>query len=136
MRSLAVALALGAIMHLDWHFARPMDQRLSGNWSTHWLLAIPVFFALAWWVTRRWPPPERPFGPAIALALAGAVVGQVIEPLGEMLLFGDTFAEVYEPLRVQAFIWFFAAGMITLIVSLLVLRRRHAGVSERETSAL
>ena len=79
-----VTLGLATAMHLDWHVARPAVHHLSLGWRWHWLLAVPVFAVLAWYVRRAWP--DRPFGPsAVILIVAIFLDGNSIQPSAKML---------------------------------------------------
>jgi len=117
--SLPVALLIGLGIHLDWHLARPMDQRLSAHLSAHWILAIPLFAGVAWYFVRRWP--VGGIWPGVLTVAVGVLLGEIIEPLLEVLA-GDTLADAYEPLRVRAFITYLGAGIVTLGVTLAFLR--------------
>jgi hypothetical protein len=44
--SFPLVLILTTMIHVDWHFARPHQHRLSLEWSSHWLLGM-AFFAVA-----------------------------------------------------------------------------------------
>ncbi|MGH7568956.1 MAG: hypothetical protein ACREL9_08310 [Gemmatimonadales bacterium] len=120
--SFRVALGIGLAIHIDWHLARPVHERLSFGWPGHWLLALPVFLAAGWYLTRGWPTaPARPAALSVGL---GVVLGQVLEPLGEVLVYHATLAEVFEPTRLRAFAVFLAAGLVALA---LALAARRAG---------
>jgi hypothetical protein len=118
--SAPVALVLAAAIHVDWHLARH-HARLSLGWSHHWLFAIPVFAAAAWYLRRR-RPATLPLVSAGSIG-AGILVGQGIEPLGEVLLYGAPLGQVYGPERTGAFAVFMAAGLATYVATLWVLRR-------------
>ena len=112
MSVLAGFLLAGAI-HADWHLARPGHHTdLSGHWAQHWLLAIPVFALLANYLSRQ-PSQQRWRGSAL-LILAGAFLGQVLEPLSE--LWGAPWSYAFSGIRWTAFAEFMAAGLLTLLV--------------------
>jgi len=117
--SLPVALIIGLGIHMDWHLARPMDQRLSAHLSAHWILAVPLFLGVAWYFARRWP--VRGIWPVVVTVGVATLVGEVIEPLLEVLA-GDTLADAYEPLRVRAFITYLGVGLVILGVTFARLR--------------
>ena len=49
-----LVLILATLVHVDWHFARPLHHRLSLGWSAHWLFAIGFFGLAGWYIARRW----------------------------------------------------------------------------------
>jgi hypothetical protein len=105
-------LVLGALIHVDWHLARPgSHHELSFGLTWHWLLGVPAFLAV-YLVARRWRP-ERPLGAALKIVLIGVLAGQVLEPLGEVLLSGS-WEWALLPIRWRAFAEFLAAGLVTL----------------------
>lgn len=101
-----------------------MGERLSLAWSQHWLLAVPVFAGAAWLTTRRWRTGF--LVPTMLSVGLGIVMGQVIEPLAEALYYHEAVRESFEPLRVRAFIAFLAAGIVTLVLTLLAVRIERA----------
>ena len=111
---LAAVLLAGAI-HVDWHLARPEHHaRLSGGFSQHWLLAVPVFGILAAIIstspaTRRWRNGALWIG-------GGALLGQIVEPLGEVLIYRLPWGQLVVGIRWTAFAEFMAGGMLTFLV--------------------
>jgi hypothetical protein len=76
-----LVLLLAALVHTDWHFARPVHHRLSLGWSTHWLFAIAFFAVAGWYIARRWPIARwKAAAWNVGLAL---VIAQVVEPMLE-----------------------------------------------------
>ena len=124
--SLPLSLFLGATIHLDWHLARHEHDGRSLGWDAHWLLAIPIFAFAAWRIARRWPPPDNPWRPAALSVALGVLLGQVLEPLGEIIHFQATLAEELEPARLTAFAAFTATGVVTMGLALAALTRRRA----------
>jgi hypothetical protein len=114
-------LALAVVIHLDWHLGRPGHDHLSFGLPWHWFLAIPTFVLVAWVAHRKWPGDA--FRAAVRMTLWGLVVGQGLEPLGEMLLWpgSEPFADMR---RWRVFAEFIAAGLPTLVLSLLWFRSR------------
>jgi hypothetical protein len=112
--SIPVAILIGLAIHLDWHLARPMDQRLSAHWSAHWILAVPLFLGVAWYFARRWP--VRAGWPLVLTVALGVLIGEVIEPLLEVWA-GSTLSQAYAPARVHAFLTFIGTGLLTLILA-------------------
>ena len=108
--SIPAALLLAAAIHADWHLARPHDHGgLSGGWSFHWLVAVPLFALTAWYLNRR---SGRPLAAGAVTIGAAVFLGQVLEPLGEIALFHDAWSEVFSPERMGAFGAFMAAGIV------------------------
>lgn len=94
-----LALALAAALHADWHMARPLHHRLSLAWPYHWAVTALVFCAAGWWIGRRaygWRVASLVFIAAVALA-------QVVEPVGEMLVYEGRFGYPDDPGRWAAF---------------------------------
>ena len=120
--SIPLTLVLGAFLHADWHFARPLHHRLSLGWSSHWIACAVVFGLAGWYITRRWPEAKwraAAWNVAIALMLA-----QVVEPLLEGAFYDRTLAYDVEPARWVAFGECVAAGLPALALVLAVARRR------------
>lgn len=122
------ALWLGVMVHLDWHFGRHGDH-LSFNLAYHWLLAVPAFAPIPWLARRRWGSEARRAGWTILIV--GVLLGQGLEPLGEVLLFPVGIEPLSNPVRWQIFATFLVAG---LVVFLLVEEgfRRYARESPRK----
>jgi hypothetical protein len=79
--SIPLTLALGAFLHVDWHLARPLHDRLSLDWSSHWIACGAAFGLAAVYIARRWPGARwqaATWNVAVALLWA-----QVVEPLLE-----------------------------------------------------
>ncbi len=127
--SLPLSLLLGAAIHLDWHLARHEHDGRSLGWDAHWLLAIPIFAFAAWRIARRWPPPDNPWRPAALTVALGILLGQVIEPLAEIIHYQATLADELEPARLTAFALFMVTGLVTMGATLLVLRRKTHGAT-------
>ena len=122
--SLPLSLLLGLAIHLDWHLARHEHDGRSLGWDAHWLLAIPIFALAAWLIARRWRPPDNPWRPAALTVALAVLLGQVLEPLGEIIHFQATLAEELEPARLTAFALFTLTGLVTMGLTLWVLARR------------
>lgn len=108
-RVLLAALVIGVLIHVDWHLGRPPEDhhdRLSFGLSFHWLLGAAAFGVLPWLFSRR---------EALHLILLGVLLGQGIEPVGEMLLYGSQpFADA---LRWRVFAEFSAAGLVAYVLN-------------------
>jgi cell division protein FtsW (lipid II flippase) len=107
------ALGLAVVVHLDWHLARPdQHDHLSGHWSQHWLLALPSFVVLAFYPATALPT-ER-WRKSAVIILAGAFLGQILEPLSELAL-GASWSWIWGGIRWTAFAEFMAAGLLTFL---------------------
>ena len=96
-----LSVILAAVLHLDWHLARPAHHRLSLEWSHHWL-ATAVAFAIAGCViARRWPANRWALGGAVYVA--AVVLAQVVEPVLEVLLYEGRLGYSVESARWAAF---------------------------------
>ena len=122
--SIPAALWLAAAIHVDWHLARPHDHGgISGNFASHWLLALPVFAFTAWFLGRR---AGRPVAAGVVTIGVAILLGQVLEPLGEIVLFHDPWSEVFSAERNAAFASFMVAGIASYgLVTGLSSRRLH-----------
>ena len=96
-----LGFVLGAVLHLDWHLARPVHHRLSLDWSAHWLVTA-LFFAIAGAIiARRWPGARWKLG--LATYLAAVILAQVVEPVLEILFYEGRLGYAGEPARWAAF---------------------------------
>ena len=117
-----LAVALGVVIHIDWHLGRPGHHSLSFDLSYHWVLAVPTFAALAWIILRRWP---THFARAsMGVILAGVFLGQGLEPLGEIIHSGGAVQPFSNPVRWRVFGEFIVAGGLTYLATAFALRRR------------
>jgi len=113
--SLPLILILATLVHIDWHFARPVHHRLSLGWSTHWLFCIAVFAAAGWYIGRRWL--NRHWTAAawnVGLALFTA---QVLEPLLSSPYFEGRLAYTVGPEQWSAFWLCMGAGIPALVIA-------------------
>jgi hypothetical protein len=96
-----LVLVLATLVHVDWHFARPLHHRLSLDWSTHWIFCIVIFAAAGWYIARRWPDaPWRAAAWNVALAL---FIAQIVEPLLEVAYYDHRLAYEMDPGRWTVF---------------------------------
>ena len=119
-----VTLAVATAIHLDWHVARPAHHRLSLGLPAHWLLAIPVFGLVAWYVMRAWPGKVLPISiviPGSAIVLAG-----VVEPAGEYFLSGASAEWAFGLPRFIALAAFVGTGLVAYAIVLATFRREGA----------
>ena len=119
--SCVLAILVGALIHVDWHFARPLHHRLSLGWSSHWIACIVGFGAVAAFIAYRWR--ERPWRVAASVFGWGVLIGQVIEPIFESVLSDQRFGYNVEPERWVAFGQCAGAGLATAAIVLLLMRR-------------
>lgn len=117
-----VTFALATAIHLDWHVARPTVHHLSLGLSGHWLLAIPVFGLVAWYVLRAWPSNVVPA--SIAIVGSAIVIGGVLEPAWEYFLGGATFEWAFGRARNTMLAAFVGTGLLSYIAVIGLARRR------------
>jgi hypothetical protein len=119
-----IILGLASAMHLDWHFARPEHHRLSLGWSQHWLVAVPVFALVGWYVCRVWR--DQLLVASVAVVAIAAFLAQVVEPLWELLVDGAPFEWAFGAPRLMAFATFTGVGIMALAATVAMLRHRLA----------
>ncbi|HEX8693145.1 MAG TPA: hypothetical protein VF746_12035 [Longimicrobium sp.] len=118
-----LVLLLVAVIHVDWHAARPLHHRLSLDLDCHWTLAIPVFALAAAWLRRR--SPGRLWEAAAANLLLATLGAQVVEPLlFEELWYEHRLALMTDALRWTVFAQFMAAGLLAFVATAAVLEAR------------
>ncbi|HEX6315927.1 MAG TPA: hypothetical protein VFZ73_13745 [Gemmatimonadaceae bacterium] len=122
IRSTLVCLALASAMHLDWHFARPAHHQLSLGLSWHWVLAIPAFGLVAWYVQRT--SPDRLLRASVSIVLCAILIAGVVEPAYEYFLGGATFEWAFGLERIVALATFVAVGVVAHAAVLAFFRRR------------
>lgn len=118
------ALWIGTLIHVDWHLGRPGHDHLSFALPYHWVLAVLAFAPLPWLLVRR----RLMSAPMSALLIAvGVLVGQGLEPLGEMILFSAGPNPFTNPVRWRVFAEFMTAGVVTYLASVaLVIKQTRA----------
>lgn len=116
-----VSLALAAAIHLDWHAARPTAHHLSLGLSNHWLLAIPVFALVAWYVARSWP--TQILSASLAIVGGAIVLAGAIEPAWEYFLSHATFEWAFGRVRTIALATFVGTGLLAYAAALALFRR-------------
>lgn len=119
-----LVLILAALIHLDWHFARPLHHGLSLDWATHWVFAIAFFAAAGWYVARKWPgAPWHAAAWNVGLAL---FVAQIVEPVLEEIFYEGRFAYVVSAERWTAFWECVGAGIPAMAVAIWLASKRDA----------
>ena len=117
-----LVLALAAVIHVDWHLARPAHHRLSLEWPHHWLFAVAAFGVVGWLIARGWPDaPVRVAASVVALAV---LLAQGIEPVLEIAMYRQRFGYPDDPERWRAFAVCLGAGVPALLTTLVLCRPR------------
>ena len=122
--SALVSLALATAIHLDWHAARPTEHHLSLGLSWHWLLAIPAFGLVAWYVARAWP--SHVLRASVAILGSAIVLAGAVEPAWEYFLEDAPFEWAFGSTRTIALAAFVATGVAAYVAVLALLRRGQA----------
>jgi hypothetical protein len=116
------ALWLGVMIHVDWHLGRSGHDHRSFDLAYHWLVAIPTFAPVAWLVLRRWPASALRSGTVILVL--GVIMGQGLEPVAEAILFQAGIDPFANHERWRVFFEFMAAGLMTLLGTIVIGRWR------------
>ena len=116
--SLLVILFLAAVIHADYHIARPAIHHWSLGLWWHWVSCIVVFALAGLYLAWRFPA-DRWRAAATNVTL-GVITGQVIEPLVEGIPFGDGLGWDVTPDRWAAFGLCMAAGIPAVMVILAI----------------
>jgi uncharacterized membrane protein HdeD (DUF308 family) len=117
-----ITLGLAAAIHTDWHFARPAHHRLSLGLPWHWVLAIPVFAAVAWCVARMWPASRLRV--SVAIVGSAVVIAGVVEPAFEYFVGGAPFEWAFGAERNVALATYVGTGLLAYAATLIAVRRR------------
>jgi hypothetical protein len=96
-----LSVLLSAVLHVDWHLARPAHHRLSLDWPYHWVATALVFAGSAWLIARRWPTVRWQLGATVLVA--AILLAQVIEPALEVIVYQGRLGYASEPARWAAF---------------------------------
>lgn len=116
-----VTLALATAIHLDWHAARPTHHQLSLGLPWHWLLAVPVFGLVAWYVARAWP--SNVLKASLWIVGAAVFLAGLVEPAWEYFLGDAPFDWAFGPIRNMALVTYLGTGLLTYVIVLGLLRR-------------
>ena len=109
------ALWIAVLIHIDWHLGRPGHGHLSFGLPYHWLLAVLTFAPLPWMVARRC---SAAFVQASTFVIIlGIVLGQGLEPLGEVIHVPVGWEPFTNPIRWRVFAEFSVAGIASYIAS-------------------
>lgn len=115
------ALWIGVLIHVDWHLGRPGHSHLSLGLPYHWLLAVVAFAPLPWLLIRRWPTSFMQA--SVVIIGLGVVLGQLVEPLGEVLRYHVGAEPLTNPVRWRVFAGFLAAGLVSYLIGAGIARR-------------
>ena len=123
-RSLYAGLvfALAAVIHIDWHLARPAHHRLSLGWADHWIFAIAAFAVVGCLIARGWP--HSPWRAAVGIVGLAVLVAQGIEPLLEVAVYDHRLGYPNDPGRWGVFAVCLAVGLPSLVTTLFLCRPR------------
>jgi hypothetical protein len=103
-----LSVVLAAVLHLDWHVARPTHHRLSLDWSYHWIVTALLFAAIAWFIARKWP--QRAWALGAWVFVAAVIIAQGVEPVLESAFYDGQLAYDVEPERWTTFLRSMAAA--------------------------
>jgi hypothetical protein len=123
-RSLYVGLvlALAAVIHIDWHLARPTHHRLSLGWPDHWIFAIAAFAVVGCLIARGWP--DAPWRAALGIVGLAVLIAQGLEPVLEVAVYDNRFGYSNDPGRWSVFAVCLAAGLPALLATVFLCRPR------------
>ena len=124
-----VSIALATAVHLDWHVARPTVHHLSLGLPAHWLLAIPVFGLVAWYVVRVWPLSVLPA--SIAILGVAIVIGGVLEPAWEYFLGEASFEWAFGRTRNVILASFVGTGLLAYVAVAAILSRPSSSATTK-----
>lgn len=116
----ATAAWIAVLIHVDWHLGRPGPDRLSFAFPYHWLLAVVAFAPLPWLLARRWPTALARVS-ALVIAL-GVVLGQGIEPLGEIVHAHGAADPFANTVRWRVLAEFMTAGLLSFMAAAWLVR--------------
>ena len=111
----AISLALAAVIHADWHFARPTHHRLSLGWEEHWIFAAVAFAVAGCVVARIWG--ERSMPAALGILATAAFVAQGVEPVLEIAVYDHRLGYPDDPGRWRVFFVCMAVGAPVLLLT-------------------
>ena len=109
----AWGVALAGLIHMDWHLGRPTTMRMSLGLSWHWVSGLAFGTGMGWFFWG-WSRFDRPTAAALTAGLGGLLLGQVVQPLSEVLFMGSGLAWVFGPLRTGIFAAFAVAWLVGL----------------------
>ena len=119
--SVLISIALAAAIHLDWHVARPTTHHLSLGLPWHWLLAVPVFGLVAWYVTRAWP--SAVLRASVGIVGFAILLGGILEPAWEYCFADATFEWAFGRQRTTILATFVGMGLVTYVAVVAFIQR-------------
>lgn len=119
-----LVLILAALVHVDWHFARPLHHRLSLDWSTHWIFCIVIFAIAGWYIARRWP--DAPWEAAAWNVGLTLFIAQIVEPVLETAYYDHSLMYDLDPGRWTVFWECVGAGLPALAIVIWWMTSRRA----------
>jgi hypothetical protein len=121
--SILAVLFLAVLVHVDWHLGRAQHHRLSMGWEYHWVTGFVAFFLVI--LIVAWKSPEHlEFAAALNVVL-GLFLGQIVEPLLEVLGYHVSLATALPPERWKVFFQFCLAGLVGFLAGVLWVRARR-----------
>jgi hypothetical protein len=130
--SVWMVLLVMVMVHVDWHFGRGHHHRLSLSWPYHWLTGILTFLPLALFCAEKWP--QNLIRAMLINGAAGLVAGQIIEPLGEVVLYRIPSAIVFSPERWHVFWQFVLAAVVGGLAGVVIVWSRRLNLQKRPKS--
>lgn len=116
-----LSLALMAMLHLDWHLARPAHHRLSLDWQYHWIATALVFGYAGYDIARRWPAMKWKVGTIVFLS--AIFLAQFVEPVLEAAFYDHRLGYEGSPERWAVFFRATAASTVTYWAALWATRK-------------
>ena len=124
-----LSVMLAAVLHLDWHLARPAHHPFSLEWSGHWLATAGLFAITGCIIAQVWPHARWRLGAAVFLA--AVILAQVVEPVLEVLFYEGRLGYAGEPARWAAFGRAMAAATPAYWAALWLCVRRTSGLGRQ-----
>ena len=122
--AIIMSLVLGAMLHVDWHLARPLHHRLSLDWTYHWAVTAGIFAIVGCIIARMWPDQRWRLGAVVFIG--AALFAQAVEPVLEALIYDHRFGYDVELARWSAFGRSVFASAIAYASALALCARREA----------
>jgi hypothetical protein len=124
---LLAILTTAIAVHVDWHLGRPAHISHSLAWEDHWIFGLILGSSIA--CLLAWRGAAQPLARFLTVALAGFFIGQIVEPLSEVLIYDESLAFVYPAIRWILFLEFAAAFLVSGVACLALQRLTNRGAS-------